>query len=66
MQTWTNSQPTPRPLLAGSLTGPIAGDAVADPLEAPEFLDVDVDDLAWMLALVAPHRLGRLQVAEPV
>ena len=58
MQTWTNSQPTPRAL---ALAGAIAGDAVADALEAAELLDVDVDQLAGMLALVAAHRLGRLR-----
>ena len=39
----------------------VAGDAVADPLEAAELLDVDVDQLAGMLALVAADRLGRLE-----
>ena len=43
MQTWTNSQPTPR---AVALAGAVAGDAVADPVEAAELLDVDVDELA--------------------
>ena len=63
MQTWTNSQPTPRRV---ALTSAVAGDAVADALEAAELLDVDVDQLAGMLALVAAHRLGRLQRREPV
>ena len=44
----------------------IAGDAVANGLETAELLDVDVDQLARPLALVAAHRLGRLEVAEPV
>ena len=61
MQTWTNSQPLPRLALAGAL----AGDAVADPLEAAELLDVDVDQFAGRLALVADHRLGRLQIPHP-
>ena len=43
------------------LAGAVAGDAVADALEAAELLDVDVDQLAGMLALVAAHRLGRLE-----
>ena len=47
-------------------TSPIAGDAVADALETAELFDVDVDHLAGLLALVAAHRLGRLQVAYPV
>ena len=42
----------------------IAGDAVADALEAAELLDVDVDQLAGLLALVAAHRLGRLERRE--
>jgi hypothetical protein len=36
----------------------VAGDAVADALEAAELLDVDADQLAGMRAFVAPHRLG--------
>src|SRR4051794_41029987 len=42
----------------------VAGDAVADLVEAAELLDVDVDELAGVLAFVAPHRLGRLEVPE--
>jgi hypothetical protein len=34
---------------------------VADLIEFTEFFDVNVDQLAGMLALVAPQRLGRLQ-----
>ena len=34
-------------------------------LEAAELLDVDVDHVAGMFALVAAHRFGRLQVSEP-
>ena len=34
---------------------------MADALEAAELLDVDVDQLAGMLPLVAAHRLGRLE-----
>src|SRR5215203_3848440 len=66
MQTWTDELP------AGALTsGPcvalpaaVAGDAVADLVEAAELLDVDVDEFAGVLAFVAPHRLGRLEVPE--
>jgi hypothetical protein len=56
MATWTNSQPAPR-------VGPcaVAGDAMADAVEATELLDVDVDQLAGMFALVATDRLGRLE-----
>jgi len=41
-------------------TSPIAGDAVADTLETPELLDVDVNDLAWVLALITAFRLDWL------
>ena len=35
-------------------------------LETPELFDVDVNDLAWALALIAAFRLGRLQITYPV
>ena len=63
MQTWTNSQPTPRRV---ALTGSIAGDAMADPVEFAELFDVDMDQLAGVFTLVAPDRFGRLQVAQLV
>jgi hypothetical protein len=44
----------------------IAGEAVADPLETPELFDVDVNDLAWTLALIAAFRLGGLQIPYPI
>ena len=53
--TWTNSQPTPRCV---ALAGAIAGDAMADAVELAELFDVDVDQLAGLLALVAADRLG--------
>ena len=65
MQTWTNSQPAPftsGPCVA--LPPAVAGDAVADLVEAAELLDVDVDELAGVLAFVASHQLGRLEVPE--
>jgi hypothetical protein len=43
----------------------VAGDAVTDGLEAAELVDVEVDQLARLLPLVAAHRLGRLEGAEP-
>ncbi len=49
-----------------ALTGPIAGDAMADLVETPELLDVDMDELAGPVALVSPDRLGRLQGLQPV
>jgi hypothetical protein len=43
----------------------VAGDAVSGAaLDAPELLDVDVDQLAGMAALVAVGRLGRLKPRE--
>jgi hypothetical protein len=47
-------------------TRPIAGDAVADTLKTPELFDVDVNDLAGALALIAALRLSGLQIAHPV
>src|SRR5690606_30822728 len=39
----------------------VAGDAVTDLVETAELLDVDVDQLARMLALIAADRFGRLE-----
>ena len=50
MQTWTNSQPMPRLALTRRF---VAGDAMADAVEPAELLDVDVDEFARVLALVA-------------
>ena len=64
MQTWTNSQPAPSPL-ARALLCPLRSPVMRwDLVEAAELLDVDVDELAGVLAFVAPHRLGRLEVPE--
>ena len=63
MQTWTNSQPTPRVLL-WPLRSPVMRWPVR--LNLPSFLDIDVDQLAGMFASVAAHRLGRLQGFELV
>lgn len=44
------------PLAEGApvaLTGAVAGEAVPDPVDAAEFLDVDMDQFAWLFALVA-------------
>src|SRR3954469_10041489 len=57
--------PPNAPALA--LTGSIAGDAMADPVEAAELLDIDVDQVAGMFALVAANRRGgfeRLHAVE--
>lgn len=45
--------------------GAVAGDAVADLVEAAELLDVDVQQFAGAVALVALHRLARAQIAQP-
>ena len=44
--------------------GAPAGDTVADTGDAAELLGVDVDQLAWLLALVAPDRGGRIELLE--
>src|ERR1043165_7772179 len=41
--------------------GAVAGEAVAELVEASELRDVDMDELAGMLALVAADRLSRLE-----
>ena len=69
MQTWTARSAvlrTPADASGPALPGSLAGDAVADPGEAAELLDVDVDQFAGALALVAPDRLGRLQGFQSV
>ena len=44
----------------------VAGDAVADPVEATELLDVDVDHLARLVTLVAAHRHGWIKGIDPI
>src|SRR3954464_13693503 len=56
--------PSDAPALA--LPRSVAGDAMADPVEAAELLDSDVDQFAGMLALVAAHRRGRFERLEAV
>ena len=51
---------------AVALASAIAGDAVADLVELAELFDVDVDQLAGMLAFITTNRRGRLQCAELV
>jgi hypothetical protein len=53
---------------AVALAAAITGDAMADAVDAAKLFDVDVDQFARVLALVAAHRLGRFerpQLAEP-
>ena len=44
-----------------ALASAIAGDAVADSIEFDELFNVDVDQIAGMIALLPPDRLGRFQ-----
>jgi hypothetical protein len=53
------------PADAADLMTPVAGDAMADPPDAPELLDVEVDELAGLRVLVAHHRGGRLERPQP-
>ena len=46
-----------------ALSSPIASDAVANLIEFAELFDVDMDQLARVLALVAPDRLCRFECA---
>src|SRR6266851_1358594 len=58
----------PADAAAVALAGAVAGDAMADAVEASELLDVDEDHLAGVLALVAADRLDRvkrLQIVQP-
>jgi hypothetical protein len=43
-----------------------SGYPMAHRADPAELLDVDVDELAWVRALVAAHRLGRLQRLQGV
>jgi hypothetical protein len=43
-----------------------SSDAMPDRADAPELLDVEVDQFAWMVALIAPDRLCRLEGRELV
>ncbi len=61
-----NVQILPADASSVALAGAVAGDAVARSVEAAELLDVDVDELAGVLAFVAPYRLGRFERLEAV
>jgi len=54
----------PADAAAVALAGAIAGDAVADALEATELFGVEMDHLARFLAFVAVHRRGRFEIAH--
>jgi hypothetical protein len=49
-----------------ALAASVAGDPVADAIELAQLFNVDVDDLAWMLAFIAANGLGRLKRGETV
>lgn len=49
-----------------ALAAAIAGDAMADLIEAPEFFDVDADEFVGAFAFVAVRWLGRLQAVEAI
>ena len=57
-------QVLPADTAARTLASAIAGDAMADAFEAAELLDVDVDQLARLVALVVAHRLGRFEISD--
>ena len=50
--------------MAGAMAGATAGDAMANAIEAAELFDVDVDDLARLLALVTWAWVLRLEGGE--
>jgi hypothetical protein len=50
-------------MAASVLAGLAAADAMADLVDSTELLDVDVDQLAGALSLVAIRRFGRLEPA---
>ena len=49
-----------------ALASTVARDPVADAIDSAEFFDIDVDEFAGVFALIAAHRLGRLQGAQLV
>jgi len=51
---------------AVALAGAILGDAVADPVKAAQFLDVDMDHLAGSVSFVSPHRFAGFEIAPSV
>lgn len=52
------------PFDGSSTLGAVTGDAMPNFVEAPEFLDVDVQQLPRVVALIALHRFLRPQVAQ--
>jgi len=56
----------PADATAATLFAAAADDAMADLIEPAEFFNVDVDEFAGVLTLVAAHRLGRFQSLDAV
>ena len=54
----------PTGALAAAVAGAAPGDAMADAVETAELLDVEMDDLAGLVALVAWPGLLRLEAGE--
>ena len=63
MQTWTE---LPAGAASIALAGAVCRDAMTRARGPAELFDVDVDQFAGMLALIAADRLGRFQRREPV
>lgn len=63
MQTWTNFPADAEMAVDRARISP--GDAVPHRADPAEFLDIEMDELTGMLALIAAHRLGRFQVFQP-
>jgi hypothetical protein len=51
------------PAGAAHTIAPVAGDPVPDALDSAE-VGIEMHELAWRLALIAPRRLARLQLAK--
>ena len=51
---------------AVALTATIARDPLTYPIDFAELFDIDMDELAWTVTLIAAHRLEGLQGREPV
>ena len=69
----TKSDPAPIALI-GPVThcpagdckqSPRAGNAMVNPFKSAKFLDVEMDQPAWFLVIIAPDGLGWDEVAQP-
>lgn len=59
-----NMDKVPADAAALALVRAVTDDPVADTIEAPEFLDVDVEHVARFLALKAFDQIGRREIAQ--